>query len=491
MEENEMKRHIFLFTLLLTAGSATLAQTNYLSQIKIEKQRTEKTDDRKLSVKMNFNLDELDIKRQHSLTLIPVITSADGSREQELTPLVVNGRVRNKVMKRKVALVYRENVNNITTIQRRNGASQQVAYETYIPFKRWMANGNLNIKGVVTGCAECDEGNETAYMGGIMPVREPVFVSPFIAPKEETVKHRSETRTARLQFRQDSYNIDPNFKENRSELNEVRNSIQLVKGNNDLTITGIYVTGYASPEGRFSYNMKLSELRAKALAQYMKGDLRGIDPNLYHTDWKGEDWEGVRAEVVKHPKLMKQQEVLDIIDHCGDDKDACEEQLKALVPPEIYQRLLNEMYGPVRRNEYRVEYNVRHFDLEEGKRMVKTRPDLMSVSEINRVAESYGKGSREYTECLLTAAQTYPQNVTAVNNAALALLENGRAEEAVTLLIKAPQKPELLNMLGTAYYKTGQTDEALKAFERAAAMGYEPAAENERILKEYEFLMNE
>lgn len=207
MEENEMKRHIFLFTLLLTAGSATLAQTNYLSQIKIEKQRTEKTDDRKLSVKMNFNLDELDIKRQHSLTLIPVITSADGSREQELTPLVVNGRVRNKVMKRKVALGYRENVNNITTIQRRNGASQQVAYETYIPFKRWMANGNLNIKGVVTGCAECDEGNETAYMGGIMPVREPVFVSPFIAPKEETVKRRSETRTARLQFRHGKYKV--------------------------------------------------------------------------------------------------------------------------------------------------------------------------------------------------------------------------------------------------------------------------------------------
>ena len=71
------------------------------------------------------------------------------------------------------------------------------------------------------------------------------------------------------------------------------------------------------------------------------------------------------------------------------------------MPPEIYQRLLNEMYGPIRRNEYRVEYNVRHFSLEEGRQMIKTRPDLMSVSEIQQVADSYGKGSSEYVDCLM------------------------------------------------------------------------------------------
>ena len=84
MEENVMKKHIFLLAALLTAGNAALAQTNYLSQIKIEKQQADKTDDRKITVKMSLNLDELDIKRQHSLTLVPVIASADGSREQEL-----------------------------------------------------------------------------------------------------------------------------------------------------------------------------------------------------------------------------------------------------------------------------------------------------------------------------------------------------------------------------------------------------------------------
>ena len=50
----------------------------------------------------------------------------------------------------------------------------------------------------------------------------------------------------------------------------------------------------------------------------------------------------------------------------------CEQRIRDLVPPEIYQRLLNEMYGPLRRNEYRIEYNVRNFNLEEAKKLLKT-----------------------------------------------------------------------------------------------------------------------
>ena len=183
--------------------------------------------------------------------------------------------------------------------------------------------------------------------------------------------------------------------------------------------------------------------------------------------------------------------MLDIIDHCGDDKDACEEQIKALIPPEIYQRVLNEMYPAIRRNEYRIEYNVRHFDLKEGKQMIKTRPDLMSVSEMQRVADSYGKGTPQYTDCLLTAARTYPDNVTAVNNAALALIEAGRAQEAVNMLEKAPRDGALLNMLGTAYAETGQTERAMETFRRAADAGYAPAADNAALLQKYTEYMAE
>lgn len=481
-----MKKYILSFVFVLAAGVPVWGQTSYLSEIKIVDREVVKTGDRQANVKMTLSLDGLDIKNQHSLCVVPVILSADGSQEQELPCVVINGKVRDKVLQRTEAFEHIDfNPGAVAKVRRKNGTAQSIEYDASVPFKRWMIGGNLQLRGYVTGCAQCNDGDETATTGDIFPPMTPVYYSPFIQPKEETVKRRSETRSARLQFRQDSHRIDPRYKNNRAELDTVRNSIALVENNNDLTITGIYVIGYASPEGTFAYNMKLSERRAKAFTEYMKDDLKEVNPQVYHVDWKGEDWAGLREEVVKHPDLFKNEEVLDIIDNCGDDKDACEEQLKALVPPEIYQRLLNEMYPAVRRNEYRIEYNVRHFTVAEGREMIKIHPELMSVSEIQQVADSYGKGSPEYVDCLVRGAQAYPNDVTAVNNAALALMEANRTDEAIRLLDNAPAEGELLNMRGVVYIKAGELEKAVQAFSEAQAKGYSQAGENLSQLKEY------
>ena len=159
-----------------------------------------------------------------------------------------------------------------------------------------------------------------------------------------------------------------------------------------------------------------------------------MDASLWHVTGVGEDWEGLRKEVEKHPQLLKIDDVLRIIDECDGDKDLCEQRIRNLVPPEIYQRLLNEMYGPLRRNEYRIEYNVRNFNLEEAKNLLKTRPDLLSVEEIYMVADSYGKGSAEYDEAMLTAARTYPANAAAVVNGACVKMEQGDVKGAIDLL---------------------------------------------------------
>ena len=486
MEEHRMKKYIISLAFVLAAGIPVLGQTSYLSEIRIVNREVVKTDNRQANVKMTLNLDNLDLKNQHSLRVVPVIFSADGSHEQELPPFVINGKVRDKVQQRTEAFEHTDlNPGAVVKVRRKNGSAQTLNYDASVSFRQWMIGGNLQLRAYVTGCALCDDGDETATTGDVFPPMNPAYYSPFIQPKEETVKRRSETRSAWLQFRQDSHRIDPKFKSNAAELDTVRNSISLVKDNHDLTITGIYVTGYASPEGTFDYNMKLSERRAKAFTEYMKDDLKAIDPQLYHVDWKGEDWVGLREEVVKCSDLPKREEVLDIIDHCGDNKDACEKQLKALVPPTIYQYLLKELYPAVRRNEYRIEYNVRHFTVEEGREMIKNHPELMSVSEIQQVADSYGKGSPEYVDCLVSSVKAYPSDVTAVNNAALALMEANRTDEAIRLLDNAPAEGELLNMKGVVYVKAGNLEKAVQAFSEAQAKGYSQAAENLTQLKQY------
>ena len=254
-----MKRQIISFAAMCALTVTLHAQTAYLSEIAINNRHIEKNAARQVEVSFEVDLSQLDIKRQHSLQLVPVIVSADRSQEAALPPIIINGKVRDRVQNREAALDKTElNPEAAATIRRKNGSTQTYDYRASVPFKQWMIGGELEIRGYATGCAQCDEGNETNYTGEILPPMTPAYARPFMEPKEETVKRRAETKVARLQFRQDSHTIDPKYKGNRNELDSIRRSLNIVNDNNDLDITGIYVTGYASPEGTFPYNMQLS-----------------------------------------------------------------------------------------------------------------------------------------------------------------------------------------------------------------------------------------
>lgn len=483
-------KKIFVSIALLLPFSA-FAQTAYLESVTVENRRVEK-DGADVRVRMDLGLDNLDMKLQHTLQLTPVIVSGDGTQEQALQPVHVDGRIRGKVVSRRAALD-KDYPAGGERLRRKNGEPQTLHYEATAPYEPWMLNGRLELRADVTGCAECGEGRETMATGGILPYEEPVYEMAVVQqPKEEAVKRRSEVRTARLQYRQDSHNVLPRYKDNQAELDKVQASIDAVKGNTDLTITGIYVTGYASPEATVAYNQALSERRARTFAEYVQQRNPELDKSLWHVEGKGEDWDGLRKVVERYINLLKQDEVLRIIDQCEGDLDQCEEKIKALVPPEIYQRVLNEMYGPLRRNEYRIEYNVRHFDLAEAKRLLETRPDLLSVAEMQKVADSYGRGTAQYRAVLKVAAETWPDNETALTNYALALMDAGEHDAAVSLLApKAAADASLQNLIGVAQFKAGRMDRAEEAFRRAAEMGYPGAAENVRKLEEARQLLGE
>lgn len=471
---------LYITGVLLGTSLVAIAQEGNLMDVKVVNDEVKKNG-REVNVRMTIDLTDLKVGRQKSVQLIPVIVAKDGSNERALKPVIVNGKVRSRVHKRDKALKGKAVTDEAyETIRRKNGKEQQVEYTAVVPYEAWMAQSRLVLREEMTGCLACNEGNEESPVRStFLQLFRPAWATPFVQPEKEAVKVRDEVRVARLQFRQDSHKLDPDFKDNRRELEEVSNSIGMVKHNADLTITGIYITGYASPEGTVDYNLTLSGKRADALAAYAQKDTK-VDASLWHVKGVGEDWEGLRKEVEKYPALLKQDEVLRIIDECDGNRDACEERLKALVPPEIYQRLLNEMYGPLRRNEYRIEYNVRNFNLSEAKQQLKTRPDLLSVEEIYTVADSYGKGTPQYNEALLIAARTYPDRVAAVVNGACLEMEQGNVKAAIRTLegAKVAKDAKVLNALGVAYAKDKQYDKARRTLEEAARAGSREAKTN-------------
>lgn len=458
-------------------------EVSYLTYIDIDGASVSKAG-ANVELSMTVDVSELRIGTQHTVALIPVIVSKDGASEAEFPPIVIDGKTRSKVYYRaqvleSVELPPYHDGGAETIMLRDNGEQQSYDYAAAIPYARWMLDGRLEIREEVHGCVNCREGRDSLDMFPVLLEYIPDYRLAAIEPEPEPVKTRMETRTARLNFRQDSHTIRPDYKDNRAQLDTVKNSIEAVRDDRDLEITGIFITGYASPEASEAYNKALSQRRADALREWIAAD-EDIDLSLVHSEGKGEDWNGFVSSLDGVRMLAGLDRIKRIISENEDRNDWAELQIQKL-DDEIYRRLLNEVYPPLRRLEYRIEYNVKNFTLEEARQMLDERPDLLSLQEIYMVAESYGKGTSGYEKAMAAAAEYYPDSPAVLGDRALAAIGRGDSAEAVRLLSGSnatASNAELQNILGVALAQTGQYDEAADCLGRAADMGSEAAEHN-------------
>ncbi len=485
-----MKKIYAIIAALVFAGITMQADNvSYLSSLKISDKSMEKKD-REVILKMIINLDELKMSKQHTMSLTPVLVSKDGSREMEFPPVVIDGKIRDKVYQRALILksvelppYHNEDAQIIINSHKKEDVNY--AYEASKPYERWMLDGRVELREKVHGCVNCVQGESAdQLLPLILQTFHPSYTIVRIEPEPEPVKVREESRTARISFKSNRYEILRDYKDNRSELDAVTNSILMVKNNPDVTITGIYIDGYASPEGKIANNETLSKNRAFALSQFIHKNVK-VDDKLIRVSWHGEDWDGFKRMMLEEnrlPGLMKRDEVVKVLRESTGDSDQVQAEIEAIDPrSEIYLNILNLLYPELRRNEYRIVYDVRNFKLEEACAMILTRPDLLSLKEMYMVAESYEKGSEEYEKAMKIAAESYPDSPAVLNDMAHNLMEAKDYEGVVKLLENSPltkSEPVLQNTLGVAYANSYDPYKAEEAFAKAAESGLEEAKYN-------------
>lgn len=182
--------------------------------------------------------------------------------------------------------------------------------------------------------------------------------------------------------------------------------------------------------------------------------------------------------------MEKKDEILRLIDQETTDMDKKEREIAKLVGAQGYQYILNECYPALRHSDYVVNYTVRGFDLEESKEIINKRPQLMSLQEIYRVAQSYEPGSEEFNHAFQVAATLFPDDPTAnLNAAAMEIQKGGDMSSAKKYLARADRKAaETLNNLGVIAMLEGDLDVAEKYFLAAKEAGL--SAEADANLKE-------
>lgn len=473
--------HIILLTFLAVfALPETRAQNTKSGQFKFEDLQINK-DDKDLILSFTLDMSSVMINNQTMIELTPFLHSEEMSEKHEFNPIILLGKTRNKALRRELAFnSYSFAVDPQQCVIRKNGKEQTLPVRLVLPYEEWMRGAKLSLKEQISGCAHCDLG-QTNYLiveNILPPLFAPSYEVQYVVPEAEEVKRRSETHKAQLNYKVGDHVLMRDFGNNAEILSRVDNIVREIRNDDNLTIQTLSIVGYASPEGNYNSNMELSKRRAFSFVDYLT-KAHNLDQSAMKTDWKGEDWEGLR-NAVESSSLTERNEIVRVIGE--PDVSRRKTRLRAINNGTTYQFLLKEYYPPLRRNEYTISYVARAFNLEEAKDVIKSKPQHLSLNEMFLVANSYPKGSEGFNNVFDIAVRLYPDDAVANINAAAQEIENGALDVAIHRLEKI-SRPEALNNLGVAYAKKGDYAQATICFNKAAAEGNDVARQNEEQLR--------
>ncbi len=448
------------------------AQKLTQNQIMLDQTKVRK-DNGRVIMDMNVNLDNLDLGIQQMIVLTPIVRSNDNRIIRQLPPVVITGRVRDRVLERSMDFDgYQFEQAPVKIMRRHNNTNQSIPLSLFLPYEDWLLDAGLYMKEDKLGCA-CDNMGENEYALRTPLLVEPKYVYSYVTPPVEPVKTRSETHTARLNYKLNRYELLRNFENNAVVLDSVDMIIKEIRNDENLTVNNFRVTGYASPEGNEQHNMKLSENRARSFVNYLQSTY-SINPSDLQVDWKGEDWEGLRR-VVAASNISNRNEILTVLDEPNNLQR--KNRLKAINGGETYRMLLRDYYPPLRRNEYTITYVARGFNAEEARQLIYIKPQQLSLNEMFLAANTYPSNSQEFKEIFNIATRMYPNDPVAKLNSATLELENGDIDAAIGQLSMI-DLPDAWNNLGIAYALRGDYQQARDYFNRAISSGNQTARGN-------------
>jgi len=477
------KINLYIFVLVLLFPALYVGAQGRKYDIRPEQFQVERIGD-DIRMTVNLNLKNLDLPSQQMVTLTPVVRSKDRSQYHEFAPIVITGSTRDKALNRSLEFGNFEFPKAPQlVVKKKDIDSGNLPLVLELPYQEWLHEADLFFVEDVTGCACKEEYKDEMRIPGILPALFiPEYKLSYATPPVEKVKVRDETYSARINFELNKYQILYNYKNNAEVLDEVDRIINELRNDANLTITDFTITGYASPEGVPAHNMKLSENRARSFVSYLMNKYT-INAAMIKTDWKGEDWEGLR-KVVEGLSLDNKNEVLAVLDE--PDVMTRKNRLRQLNGGETYRMLLQDYYPPLRRNEYTISYIAKPFSIDEAKQTIKTKPQHLSENEIFLVANTYPNKSREFKETFDVAARLYPNNPYTQTNVITLDKENGNSNNVV--LIQRLQNidiPEAWNNLAIMYAEQEDYKKAEYYFDRAASAGLQEAVYNKEQMSKF------
>lgn len=297
------------------------------------------------------------------------------------------------------------------------------SYRDTAPLKRWMAPVNLGISREIVGCA-CEEDLADENIASATLFEEPP-VEPRRIPKDFAVADASREwdfgqDELEIIFKVSKIEIDSSVFNNEVTFGKILAAVDKIYSNPKFRVDKIEIAGYASPEGRQSFNRWLGENRAKALIDYIIGSRPQY--NLTQDNFRlrngEENWAGLRRHLLAS-SIEEKDQVVEIMDMDLPDEEK-KLKIKAIGNGKVWKKMLDEVYPHLRCARYLAVY----YD--------STQDEAVDV--INQANQMIREG--RYAEAY-EHVKPYGDDFRAYNTVGVALMMQGEFEKALPWLEKA------------------------------------------------------
>lgn len=470
-----MRKHLYIIYVMCLAAlmPANVAQAQGLGRI--ERRSTScRPVGKDIVLKTTFVLDSLNMRSNSRMVVTPVL-EGNGGQMALFRPVMINGRRQHIYYQRNGDKRYPDALE----VRYEKGKPQSVDYLDSLPYEAWMDGAGLRFSTDTCGCGNL-LGSNAGEVHRLNFHPETGMILAFLPPVVGPDPVSSITGKAYLDYPVNRTELYPDYRNNPRELQKIIETIDKVRNDSNVTITGIDIHGYASPEGSWANNIRLSEGRAATLKGYIM-QLRHFEDEIFTVNNTPEDWDGLDS-LLSASNLDNREEILAVVRDRDMDPDARNEKIKKMWPVQ-YKFILDTWYPALRHSDYTVQYRIRTMSDRQAAKLLHMQPQLLSLNKMFRIANLYTPGSDEYNEVFDIAVRIYPNDPIANMNAANIAINRGLLDQAAMYLGKAGDSPEATHSRGVLAMLQHRFDEAETLLESARQAGIQEAETNLTILK--------
>jgi len=287
--------------------------------------------------------------------------------------------------------------------------------------------------------------------------------------KDQYVRITPEKQVADINYVINKYDIRP-AELKAEDIIQLKNYIISVAADSNRQFKTALISSYASPDGKFDMNEKLSGNRGTSVDKLIKKEFQKIEAakaeGFFDSKTTAEDWDGFKEEVEKS-SIQDKDLILRVLSMYS-DPEVREKEIKNM--SSAFEALKTDILPKLRRSKMVIDVDKIGRSDEQILALALTDPKVLSLEEM-LYASSLTKDANEILAFSLAAAEAYPQDVRAANNVGYAYMSLGKTDDAIAAFEKAKaieNNDMVKNNLGFAFLVKGDLVKAAEYFNSMA-----------------------